>query len=137
MNDAPGRLGLAVLRDALLVPPEPGPTPLYPFVLGVFDASGRPVPEAAWRHRALDLATAPPRPPMRRIAGRHAYGGQLVPHFGHGLLDALARAWHLRAAPETPVLWHRQGPGVSPATGRRCSASQGLPRRRSTSSSRP
>lgn len=38
MNDAPGRLGLAVLRDALLVPPEPGPTPLYPFVMGVFGA---------------------------------------------------------------------------------------------------
>ncbi len=98
-------LALCVVRDALVVPARAASAPGMPYIFGVLDASGTPVPEARWLHRGRDLAVAEPVPPIRRIAGRHVFAGLLLPHFGHAIVETLSRAWYLRAHPGEAPLW--------------------------------
>jgi capsular polysaccharide biosynthesis protein len=101
-------LGEVILRGATLLPfprrtdpPDRAPS----FVL---DRMGRPVGEAVLL-RGQEVVGAAAGAPVRRLAGRHVYGGTLFEHFGHFILESLARAWWLRASPGIPVLWHGQG----------------------------
>jgi capsular polysaccharide biosynthesis protein len=41
-----------------------------------------------------------------RRLGTFIYGGLLMDHFGHFLLEAMSRLWFIRAHPELPVVWH-------------------------------
>lgn len=104
-------LGLRLVRDALVLPVEPGVRPGHAFAMGIRDAAGAPVPEGAFLREGRDLADAPPRPPARRLAGRHIYAGVLFQHFGHALVEGLSRAWALRDAAhrDLPPLWLRRG----------------------------
>jgi capsular polysaccharide biosynthesis protein len=43
---------------------------------------------------------------VARKLGRFIYGGLLMDHFGHFLLEAMSRLWFIRTNPELPVLWH-------------------------------
>jgi hypothetical protein len=108
MTPEAAALATVTLREATLLPfprrsdaPDRAPS----FVL---DAEGRPV-EAAVLLRGREVIGALAAAPARRLAGRYAYGGTLFEHFGHFLLESLARAWWLRGAPGLPVLWHAQG----------------------------
>ncbi|WP_137123721.1 glycosyltransferase 61 family protein [Roseomonas sp. HF4] len=107
----PALLGLRLVRDALVLPVQPGSRPGHAFTMGIRDQAGAPVPEAAFRREGRDLADAPPRPPVRRLPGRHIYGGVLFQHFGHALVEGLSRAWALRdpAHRDLPPLWLRRG----------------------------
>lgn len=64
---------------------------------GVFDATGAYVPEAVlWRGRALMVA--PERPaPTAHLPGRWLWGGVLLNHFGHFLVESTGRLWGLDA----------------------------------------
>ncbi len=69
---------------------------------GVFDAEGRPVAafDHPWAvHRAIAEAPA-------KASGPAIYGGMLMNHFGHFLIEAMSRLWFIRAHPELPVVWH-------------------------------
>jgi capsular polysaccharide biosynthesis protein len=52
-----------------------------------------------------------------RLPGRYRYGGIMLGHFGHFLLETLARAWSLRgdtSGDAAPILWHGTfGQGLS------------------------
>lgn len=41
-----------------------------------------------------------------QLTGTFVYGGVMRPHYGHFLMESLARAWFLREFPDLPILWH-------------------------------
>ena len=43
---------------------------------------------------------------VQQEPGTFIYGGVLLDHFGHVLLDGLDNLWFLRQRPDLPVLWH-------------------------------
>lgn len=67
--------------------------------LGVLDADGGFVAESAiWRDNASLFEPAPPDARgevVQTLAGTHLYGGILSRHFGHFLVESLARLWPL------------------------------------------
>jgi capsular polysaccharide biosynthesis protein len=85
-----------------------------PYRVGGFDAAGAVIPQM--RHLFGDgKAAADPLPesPAAEIAGHCVYGGLLTPHFGHFLLDSLARLWMVRRTPGLPIVWHRHKAAVA------------------------
>ena len=101
MSGAPD-LGCAVFDDVTLLPCRPDRGSRTGYSFGAVDRNGIAISafDHPWCiHRRPDAA-AP------RVAGRFIYGGMLMDHFGHFLLEAMARLWFIRAHPELPVLWH-------------------------------
>lgn len=91
--------------------------------MGVFDEKGACVEETLTRHPRLDgkqIEVGSPaafRPASREDAGTAIYLGPLLEHFGHFLLESLARLWFARAHPEQPVVWScRVEPGAPAQT---------------------
>jgi hypothetical protein len=72
------------------------------YSFGAFGRDGESI--AAFAHPWCEIRQ-PDRFAPRRM-GRFIYGGLLMDHFGHFLLEAMARLWFIRAHPELPVLWH-------------------------------
>jgi len=106
---------LRLVRDALVLPVVAGTGAGRAFAMGIRDAAGAPVPEAAFLRAGIDLADAPLRPAARRLPGRHIHAGVLFPHFGHALVEGLSRAWALRDQnfAGIPPLWLRRGAETS------------------------
>jgi hypothetical protein len=72
------------------------------YTFGAFARNGESIP--AFAHPWCEVRQ-PDRFAPRKL-GRFIYGGLLADHFGHFLLEAMARLWFIRAHPELPVLWH-------------------------------
>lgn len=87
--------------------PQSGHDRRIRFEGGIVDAAGRPHLDSLLSRRGVTLQV--PRTdgvePTRRT-GRWLYGGIWFDHFGHFLLETLARAWHL-ADTAGPVVFHR------------------------------
>lgn len=81
-----------IVEDAIIVP-----STTVPGALGVLDAKGDLVRESTiWRHdRPLTTAPTLPGGDLPEIAGSHLYAGILSRHFGHFLVESLARLWPL------------------------------------------
>ncbi|WP_198372723.1 glycosyltransferase family 61 protein, partial [Roseomonas rosulenta] len=107
--DVPRMPGVQTVARATLVPPGHTGAPGVPFRTAILDAAGASVPEGDLVRRGWRLGGAEPGPVLRHLEGRFAYGGILLPHFGHFLIESLSRAWFLRRNPGLPVLWHRHG----------------------------
>ncbi len=69
---------------------------------GAFDTRGAAIPafDHPWIEHQQDLGAA------QALDGTYIYGGVLMNHFGHVLLEGLSRLWFIRTRPELPVLWH-------------------------------
>jgi hypothetical protein len=106
----PAELGINWFDDVTLMPLGANADGGIGFRLGVFLADGTPI-EAA-RHRRGPVAT--PVPPLRRAEesweGSFVYAGIMWDHFGHFLVEGLARAWSFAQVPGVPLLWHRRTP---------------------------
>jgi capsular polysaccharide biosynthesis protein len=114
MADATTPPATVTLREAMLLP-FPRRTDAQDRAPSfVLDSEGRPV-EAAMLLRGREVVGALAARPVRRLAGRYAYGGTLFEHFGHFVVESLARAWWLRGACGVPVLWHAQGRPLGPS----------------------
>jgi capsular polysaccharide biosynthesis protein len=50
-------------------------------------------------------AIAPPAAPVLRCEERCVYGGTIVGHYGHFLLESLARCWAFDEEPDAPIVW--------------------------------
>lgn len=98
-----------LVAGATLVPPGRSGPPGVPFRMAILAADGTAVPEGDFLRRGWRMGGAVPGRVTRRLAGRYAYGGILIPHIGHFLIESLSRAWFLRAHPGLPVVWQRQG----------------------------
>ena len=80
------------------------PDPQYGrgFRFGVFTPGGLSLGafDHPWIGHTPDLG------PAETLPGTHIYGGVLMNHFGHMLLESLSRVWFIRAHPDLPVVWH-------------------------------
>jgi hypothetical protein len=100
---APLRLDLAdtanalrLVRNGFVVPPAPVTgTPSRWSASGVLDADGAMVEQSiSWSTSTERVNQAPPRPAEARpLAGRYLFGGILYGHFGHFIVESLARLW--------------------------------------------
>jgi len=83
------------VAEALVVPATV-PDMIQP--MGVFDAAGRYVQEAVlWRGRRLMVEPEPRPEPQAHLAGRWIWGGVLLNHFGHFLVESTSRLWAIDA----------------------------------------
>ena len=104
----PEALGLTWHDAATLVPLEAHPGGPLPFRIGAYGADGAALLDVAHRRGAFVSELAPAAPAEEDWPGEAVYAGVLWNHFGHFLLESLARAWALAALPG-PILWHAKG----------------------------
>ena len=103
---------IELLRGAVATPldrPTAGTSldPRIRFVGGIVEADGAPHTASRLTRRAITLQVPSPAGPDRMTCpGRWLYGGIWFDHYGHFLLETLARAWHL-ADLAGPVVFHR------------------------------
>lgn len=95
-----------------LVPVCKAPQSRIPFAWGAYLRNGDGLPSVALRRHYGTSAFAGALRAQRSLPGPHLYGGVLFNHFGHFLLESLARAWALLREPEMPVVWHVIGPSA-------------------------
>ena len=106
-------LAVDLLGGAVATPlerPEPGAgsDPHIRFVGGILDAAGAPHLASRLTRRGIALqAPSPAAIDRLQCPGRWLYGGIWFDHYGHFLLETLARAWHLADLPG-PVVFHRR-----------------------------
>lgn len=112
-------LGIRELARATVMPYRRGKA-RGTWEMGVFDNKGACVEETLTRHPRLDGketkvgVPATFRPASAEHTGAAIYLGPLLEHFGHFLLESLARLWFAKAHPELPVVWScRVGPGAT------------------------
>lgn len=89
---------IADLQDAVVVPPEKGGKNAPVQRSGVFDATGQFVTASITMRPNGYFNSEPPHPDQKDIQslqGSYMYGGVLFGHFGHFLMDSLARIWAL------------------------------------------
>ncbi len=91
------------------------------FLMGAFDSHGQPLQESLLLRIRHGLERQKGFPgeltaERRRVDGTTIYAGVLDRHFGHFVLESLARLWFARQHPEIPVVWSqeswRRGPDV-------------------------
>lgn len=90
---------LVLVRNAFVIPPAPGATPGRLSTTGVLDAKGHMVEQSISWSRSNDRVNQAPAIPAssRRMVGRYIFGGVLYGHFGHFIVESLARMWALDA----------------------------------------
>jgi hypothetical protein len=84
------------------------------FRAGVLDAQDEPVAASLLyrKRRGIEKQIIlAGQPPAQRecVAGPAIYAGPLFSHFGHFLLESLARVWYAASRPDTPLVWSIDG----------------------------
>ncbi|WP_344805046.1 glycosyltransferase 61 family protein [Microlunatus ginsengisoli] len=78
-------------------------------LMGVFDAEGGYVEGSALERRSGEQGAPVPRDlypdPVESREPEAIYAGTLYYHFGHFLLESLARAWYAGPRPDLPLVW--------------------------------
>ena len=120
LPDEPFRdLESRVFASATVIPATRAPDGR--FLMGAFDSHGQPVPESLLsriRHGVERQKGFPGElnGARRHVDGTAIYAGVLDRHFGHFVLESLARLWPARLHPELPIVWSveswRRGPVV-------------------------
>jgi hypothetical protein len=81
-------------------------------LMGVYDGDGDYVEDTALNRRAGEQGAPAPRDLYPTVTDSDApeaiYAGPLYFHFGHFLLESLARAWYAHRHPEAPLVWAGQ-----------------------------
>ena len=97
----------AVVYPTIRVASHPGK-----LLMGVFDADGRYVEGTVLDRRSGERGAPVPRELFPEVQDAEApeaiYAGPLYFHFGHFLLESLARVWFARQHPEVPLVWAGQ-----------------------------
>ena len=81
-------------------------------LMGVYDEHGHYVEDTVLNRRAGEQGAPMPRDLFPEVSDVDApeaiYAGPLYFHFGHFLLESLARSWYARQHPELPLAWAGQ-----------------------------
>ena len=72
------------------------------FAFGVYGVDGRHL--NAFDHPWCALLE--PERADRKLSSPAIYGGMLMNHLGHFLMEAMSRLWFIHAHPELPIVWH-------------------------------
>jgi hypothetical protein len=93
------RNALRLVRNAFVIPPEATATPGRASSSGVLDAEGTMVEQSiSWTNSTDRVNQNPNRPETaKHLPGRYVFGGILYGHFGHFVVESLARLWALDA----------------------------------------
>ena len=80
------------------------------FRMGAFDAADRPITGSLLFREVRGTQAqigypGQPTTPRAHVAGTAIYMGILFHHFGHFLLEGLARAWFAKGNPDLPIVW--------------------------------
>lgn len=78
---------------------------------GIINCKGR-VEKKSLLYRNFSQIIFPPSAPRRtikKINETHIYAGFLFNHFGHFILESLARIWTARKVPDIPIVWAAAG----------------------------
>lgn len=101
-------LGVRIVPDAVVYPTLRVDSRPGQLLMGVYDNSGSYVEETVLNRRSGERGhPVPPElfPDVREGEPEAIYGGPLYYHFGHFLLESLARAWYAAQHPELPLVW--------------------------------
>lgn len=103
-------LQLHRVTDALVVP-TPRTWPVGVVFGGVFDAAGAPIADSLLYRNYSQVVFAPDTAPepSETVTEPHLFGGYCIDHFGHFLLEGLARSWATAQHPDLPVAWATPG----------------------------
>ena len=108
MSDAPA-LGSTVLEGALVYPTIRKPEFPNRLLMGVLDADGALVESSLLDRRSGEIGARMPADEFEGVAELEVeegiFAGVLYFHFGHFLVESLARAWYFREHPDVPILW--------------------------------
>lgn len=87
------------LKDAYVIPTMPSETPSRFSLSGVLDSDGNLVEQSiSWTTSTARVNQTPVKPAeAKRLHGRYIFGGVLYGHFGHFIIESLARIWALDA----------------------------------------
>ena len=107
----PAELLVETHDDVTLLPLDPLPLGAAPVRMrvGVFGADGEVIGAALHRRGRHHSEPLPLAPAEEAWEGHFVYGGVLWDHFGHFLVEGLARAWAF-AECDGPILWLRKSP---------------------------
>lgn len=110
-DTVPQPLGLRHVEGATVLPWRPGEE-RGTLEMGVLDAEGHVLQDTLLRrsyarHREGQVGYPGPLEPAPGAArpGTAIYAGPFLEHFGHFLLEGLARIWAVTRHPELPVVW--------------------------------
>jgi capsular polysaccharide biosynthesis protein len=110
-----GDPGADILNECLLVPTrlDPShPSPLHACFGGIYDRDGALV-DSAKVIRSSGIVAFSDQPRLEQPQDEHylaedfIYGGILYGHYGHFLLESLARSWFFGEAPHKRILFHK------------------------------
>lgn len=114
MSEVPSWAPLAarVVTDAVVAPTIRIPSRPEKLLMGVFDAAGDYVDGTVLDRRAGEQGEPAPlgifTPTVDADVPEAVYAGPLYFHFGHFLLESLARAWYTARHPGLPLVWAAQ-----------------------------
>lgn len=104
-----GPLGTRHIADAVLNPTIRVASHPGKLLMGVFDGAGSYVEGTVLDRRAGEQGAPVPAglfpDPRPASAPEAIYAGPLYFHYGHFLIESLARAWYAREHPELPLAW--------------------------------
>lgn len=105
-------LGARVVEDAVVSPTVRVPSRPGKLLMGVFDAQGDYVDGTVLERSFGEQGEPAPQalfgPPVDAPVAEAVFAGPLYFHFGHFLVESLARAWYLAQHPGLPLVWAGQ-----------------------------
>lgn len=75
------------------------------FAIAAYTKSGAAIGDFEFRRGRYVAPLARSRRPWRSLEAPHLYGGVMMPHYGHFLLESLSRLWAAKAFPRLPIAW--------------------------------
>lgn len=84
------------------LPCVPDRTSRTGYSFGAFAADGMAI--EAFKHDWCVFRK--PEPGALHLNNAAIYGGMLMNHFGHFLVEAMSRLWFIQERPQLPILWH-------------------------------
>lgn len=104
-----GKLQSRAFTDAVAYPTTRVDEQPGKLLMGVFDNEGKYIPGSAIdRTRGETGAPVNPAlygPPVEADYPEAIFAGVLYNHFGHFIVESLARAWYFAAHPDAPIVW--------------------------------
>ena len=102
-------LGASVHQDVVVYPTLRRPDMPDRLLMGVFDSTGQPLPESMLTRRSGEIGAPMPAGQFsmdtRAPLDEGIYCGVLFNHFGHFLVESLARVWFAEREPGAPLIW--------------------------------
>jgi len=104
-----GSLAVRLIKDSVTYPTIRVASHPGKLLMGVYDGNDEYVEDTVLNRRAGEQGAPMPRDLFPVVTDSDApeaiYAGPLYFHFGHFLLESLARAWYASEHPELPLVW--------------------------------